>query len=167
MKRTLTGATRLLPLAPLHLEIAAEIHRLSFADSWTAESIGSLLATPGAAGFVALVEGVPVGIILFRTAADEGEILTIAVLPSVRRSGLGSALLQAALEHVRNSGARAVFLEVAKDNDAAQSLYLAAGFEAVGRRPNYYSGSAERADAEIYRLALSTCPQARSTAVSE
>ena len=38
------------------------------------------------------------GMILGRVAADEAEILTLAVAPAQRRRGIGSALLRAAME---------------------------------------------------------------------
>jgi ribosomal-protein-alanine N-acetyltransferase len=157
----------LLPLTRLHAEVAAEIHRRSFSDGWTAESIGGLLAMPGTEGIIALLHGVPSGMILFRTAADEAEILTLAVMPAARRCGIGSSLVGAALEHAADRGARAVFLEVAEDNTPAQALYRGAGFAAIGRRPNYYNNPPGSADAQIYQLKLSSRDRTASTPPSE
>lgn len=154
MKGEFRSAWRLTSLTPVHAEIAAEIHRLSFAQSWSAESIGELLAMPGAEGLLALQQDQPAGMILFRTAADETEILTLAVLPGKRRLGLASMLLVAASSSAGERGARTVFLEVAEDNAAAKALYRAAGFQIVGRRPGYYNAGADRVAAEIHRLDL-------------
>ena len=73
------------------------------------------------------------GLILVRVAADEAEILTLAVIPGVRRSGIGHALLQEATSMAAALGARVVFLEVSVTNIAARALYTKAGF--VAGRP--------------------------------
>ena len=77
--------------------------------------------------------------ILARVAADEAEILTLAVHPERRRHGLGSALLGAAVDRAIASGARSMFLEVAVTNKAARALYAAHGFVEAGLRRRYYS----------------------------
>lgn len=158
---------KLTSLTAVHAEIAAEIHRLSFAESWSVESIADLLAMPGAGGLLIAIGDEPAGMVLFRTAAQEAEILTLAVLPGRRRSGLASSLLEAALDRARESGALTVFLEVAEDNVAAKALYRAAGFELVGRRPGYYRIGTAAVAAEIYRLDLSDCRGPATRAPSE
>ncbi len=75
------------------------------------------------------------GLVLARLAADEGEILTLGVLPSARRQGLGGALLQRAIAEAESS---VWFLEVSAANTAALCLYGAAGFAECGRRRGYY-----------------------------
>lgn len=91
------------------------------------------------------------GFVLARAAADEAEILTLAVVPAWRRRGLGAALLAAAQRRAASLGAAQLFLEVAADNDAARALYAGAGFEAVGLRRGYYAGGR---DALVLRRAL-------------
>jgi ribosomal-protein-alanine N-acetyltransferase len=88
-------------------------------------------------------------------AADEAELLTIAVRPAHRRMGLARRLLAAVIGHVRNAGARTLFLEVGVDNPAARSLYEAQGFCAVGERRAYYQrGQGPPADGVVMRLTL-------------
>jgi len=88
-------------------------------------------------------------------AADEAELLTLAVRPMHRRRGVGRQLLMAAIDHVRAAGARSLYLEVGADNSTARNLYDAQGFVAVGSRPAYYNrGSAPPADAVVMRLTL-------------
>ncbi len=76
--------------------------------------------------------------ILARVAADEAEILTLAVAPPSRRAGLGAALLRAAMRHAGRVGARTMFLEVAVTNGAARALYASFGFREAGLRRGYY-----------------------------
>jgi ribosomal-protein-alanine N-acetyltransferase len=79
------------------------------------------------------------GFLVSRFAADEMEILNLAVLPALRRHGLATQLLAAALDHARSRGAKKSFLEVRYANTAAIAFYLRHGFTQSGRRPGYYS----------------------------
>jgi ribosomal-protein-alanine N-acetyltransferase len=89
------------------------------------------------------------GVILVRTAADEAEILTLAVSPGVRRRGIGGILFREATTQVAALGAAAVFLEVSVVNSSAIRLYTREGFVQVGRRARYYS---DHSDALVLRL---------------
>lgn len=126
----------LIPLTVSHAEVAAALHRQCFAQPWDAAAMADMLAMPGCLGWIAGTD--PLGLVLCRVAVDEAELLTIGVLPAHRSRGHADRLLTMAQEAARSAGARAMFLEVATDNSAAQSLYQKHGFVAVGRRHNYY-----------------------------
>jgi ribosomal-protein-alanine N-acetyltransferase len=133
----------------------AKLHAASFDTPWEADEIAALLAAPGGLGLLAHDAGEDTGFLLARTAADEAEILTVAVLPHRRRLGTGRALVQAASEAVRTAGAALLYLEVAADDAAALALYEAAGFVRAGVRRRYYTRrDGERADALVLRLPL-------------
>jgi ribosomal-protein-alanine acetyltransferase len=102
------------------------------AAEWPMESYLGLPA------WVAESEGRVVGFLAARIAADEIEILNLAVDPASRRRGAGTALLDAALEHGRRAGAARVFLEVRESNLAARRFYDRHGFTVAGRRLRYY-----------------------------
>lgn len=72
---------------------------------------------------------------------DEAWVQVIAVRRDAQRAGIGRALLESLLEYAAQRGAGKVMLEVAADNTAAQRLYAAYGFEAVGVRRGYYQPS--------------------------
>ena len=91
---------------------------------------------------------------ILRTAADEAEILTIAVLPAARRQGRAARLVRACLGEASAAGAARLHLEVAGSNAAARALYLSAGFVETGRRPGYYRGASGREDAVLMRREL-------------
>jgi len=78
-------------------------------------------------------------------AADEGEVLNIAVTRTSRNQGLGRQILTALLAHLQQSGARQAYLEVRRSNTAAIALYRAAGFQPLGVRPAYYAQPREDA----------------------
>jgi ribosomal-protein-alanine N-acetyltransferase len=147
------------PLGALDLDRAASLHGEAFAPlgerAWTRQDVAELLASPGVTGLLLQVGGRDVGIALCRVAADESELLTIAVRPAERRRGAGRRLLAAVIDCVREGGARTLFLEVSADNPAARSLYEAAGFRAIGTRPAYYRRTeGPPVDAVVMRLDL-------------
>jgi len=78
-------------------------------------------------------------------AAEEMELLNLAVGPNWRRKGYASALLNAALAQCRERKYQAVFLEVRESNERALAFYKKHGFTPSGRRPNYYSNPEEAA----------------------
>jgi len=84
------------------------------------------------------VEGGLVAVVWLRRAADEAEVLDLAVAPAQRRHGHGRALLLAGAAHVHAAGARRLLLEVRADNAAARALYAEVGLEQVGTRPGYH-----------------------------
>ena len=84
--------------------------------------------------------------------ADEGEIANLAVDPSGWGSGIGKALLDAALDEGERRGAAAVYLEVRDSNARARRLYQSRQFEEVGRRRGYYQRPVE--DAIVLRRIL-------------
>ncbi len=136
-------------LAPL-----AAIHAQCFPDAWDEQVLDDLLMTPNT--FLFAGDG---GLVVARVAADEAEILTLAVSPQARRLGAGTALVQAAAAHAFGLGARALFLEVAAGNAAARALYGRLGFIARGRRQGYYTAEREKPeDALILRSRLPLSP---------
>jgi len=97
----------------------------------------------------------PVGIVGFIVAEANrrgtGHIITIDVLPTARRFGVGSTLLSAAEEHLRAAPCHAVELETAVDNLAALAFYKRHGYDLVKTIPAYYSNGV---DALVLRKVL-------------
>ncbi len=126
----------------------------AFGEAWTRRQVSDSLLLPntyyllaGADG-CAPCEGEPAaGFALSRGAADEEELLLIAVHPDHRGRGIGGALLERFVAAARTHGARRLFLEM-REGNKAESLYRHHGFESVGRRKHYYRrGSASPLDA--------------------
>ncbi len=127
----------------------------SFGEMWNAAQVTGALTSSDRVGEVAIVDGEVVGFSLARYAAEEAELLLVAVRPSWRRQRVGAALISRAIEEVRARGAETIFLEVRETNDAAGILYAGQGFEAVGRRKGYYAGAdRKRHDAITMRRRL-------------
>ena len=79
------------------------------------------------------------GFIVAESRRRTGHITTIDVLPQSRRSGIGSALLQAAEDRLRQAGAAVVELETAVDNAAAIKFYKRKEYFVEKTIPGYYS----------------------------
>jgi len=136
-------------------EAMATAHAEAFHDkAWREDEFEDLLEGEGIYGFLA-DDGEPLGVILCRVVADEVEVLTVGVPPSVRRRGVARALLLAALDVAREGAVARAFLEVAVDNDGAIALYDRLGFRKTGLRKSYYDRGPEGfVDALVMRLDL-------------
>jgi ribosomal-protein-alanine N-acetyltransferase len=83
-----------------------------------------------------------VGFIVVQRAST-GHVITIDVVTSERRAGVGSLLLHAAEERLRAGGSLAVGLETAVDNISALSFYKRHGYSVIGTWPRYYSSGVD------------------------
>ena len=110
-----------------------------FGEAWTRSQLAGILPMGGVCMVIARDDrtGETLGFSLFRTVADESELLLLAVVPDRHRCGIGRRLLDDYLERARNDRVARVHLEV-RDGNPAVAMYRTAGFSPVGRRRNYY-----------------------------
>ena len=138
------------------LDEIVTLHAGSFETPWDLKAFGELLGMSGT--FLQVAREAPtasiMGFILTRIAADEAEIITIAVDPAHRGEGIGAGLVASAAAEAKAFGATSLILEVAEDNAAAIRLYERLGFTVIGRRPAYYERKGGRVAAHIMALAL-------------
>ena len=134
-------AARVGRLATRHAARLAEIHGDAFTRPWDAMEFERSLAERNiyADGLFLGRGAEPAGFILSRRAADEAEILSVALAPEARGRGHSGALLDRHLQSLAQAGVRSVFLEVEEGNRAALALYRRRGFREVGRRQGYYT----------------------------
>jgi [ribosomal protein S18]-alanine N-acetyltransferase len=113
-----------------------------FGEAWTRSQLSGILPMPGVSLTVARsgAEGGTAGFSLARTVADEAELLLIAVDPKLQRRGVGRRLMDRFLAEARAAKLERVHLEV-RDGNPAVAMYREMGFEAVGRRRDYYTGA--------------------------
>ena len=149
----------------------AEIHENAFAGqgrAWSGPEILALMNEPIVAVRLAHREGAdgalhPVGFALYRAAAGEAELLTVAVAPDAQRAGLGSGLVDACISGAAADGAGRLFLEVGARNAPALALYGKAGFRECGRREGYYQRpDGSREDAVVMECPLTLAADPRS-----
>lgn len=83
---------------------------------------------------------------------DHADVMTIAVDPAHRGTGLGSALLRGLHQEAQSRHVSAVLLEVRADNERAQALYARHGYRMVHTRAGYYQP--DGVDAIVLRAVL-------------
>lgn len=128
-------------ITPAHLRDAPEIaalHAASFHRGWSDEEVENLLLDPQVLVHSLRVGGAFAGFVMSRAAADEAEILSIAVARRCQGRGLARQMLDLHMRRLAALGVKALFLEVAENNGPAIALYRKAGFRDVAKRPNYY-----------------------------
>ncbi len=97
------------------------------------------LRHPKAISKVAESGGTTVGFAIGKlSAALQAHIITLDVIPEVRRRRVGCALMEALHGEFRSRGIRRVALEVATQNVPAQRFYLSFGYVRQGLLPGYY-----------------------------
>jgi ribosomal-protein-alanine N-acetyltransferase len=142
---------------PTDAAALAAVHAASFRHDWSESEFERLLADRSVIAQVARGgggRGAIAGFIVSRIAADEAEILTVAVRPAERGRRLASELVRRHLSRLAALGIARVFLEVEEGNRPALRLYARAGFDEVGQRKGYYQRPAGAAAALILRRDL-------------
>ncbi|HEX5508029.1 MAG TPA: ribosomal protein S18-alanine N-acetyltransferase [Pseudolabrys sp.] len=140
VRKLFTGAKPALSEAGPHDAAAiAALHANSFHRGWSEEEVAALLLDRSVIAHRAIVGATFAGFLMSRQAADEAEILSVAVDGAFRGRGLARDLLHLHLRRLAGLGIRKVFLEVDENNEAAVRLYGRAGFHEVSRRSNYYT----------------------------
>lgn len=87
-------------------------------------------------------------------AVGEAHVLNLCVHPSWQGNGFGRSLLKHLMEEARERNATNMFLEVRASNTAAQSLYLAMGFNEIAQRRDYYPAGKGRESALVFAKTL-------------
>ena len=134
----------------------AELHGASFHRGWGEAEFEGMLRERNTLVHRLRMGRKVIGFAVSRMAADEAEILSIAVASSHRGRGLSRNLLLTHLGHLAGRGVRTIFLEVEENNQPARRLYDRTGFAVVGRRERYYrEPSGEQLNAVLMRRDLS------------
>ncbi|WP_291843833.1 GNAT family N-acetyltransferase [Maricaulis sp.] len=121
----------------------ADLHARCFATPWSAADIASLLNLPGCLALACREGRDYQAMAMFRSAADEAELLTLATDPACRRQGLAEKVLAFGEARLLNQGVVRVFLEVSEHNPGARVLYQRAGYDEIARRRAYYRDGAD------------------------
>ena len=93
---------------------------------------------------ISMAEGRRVGFVMIgalpgdREGETRAEVLAIAVTPEFQQRGIGGELLQVAQRSVEELGEPRLFLHTAKENLAAQKLFLRHGYRFVETKNGFY-----------------------------
>ena len=132
------GATVIEPASLRDAARLAQLHGASFHRGWGEGEFEGMLTERNTLVHRLKAGRKIVGFAVSRMAADEAEILSIAVDAGYRGRGLSRNLLLTHLGHLAGRGVRTVFLEVEENNQPARRLYDRTGFAVAGRRERYY-----------------------------
>jgi ribosomal-protein-alanine N-acetyltransferase len=139
---------------PEDLDTIMRIEQASFTMPWTRKMFEvELSQNPfGRLEVLRRTDAALIGYVCYWVVFEECRLMTLAVEPSLRRQGLGRALLRHAMGRGREAGATRGLLEVRASNGAAIQLYEQEGFRRVAVRARYYTSPVE--DAVLMERAL-------------
>lgn len=123
-------------LAERDLDAIVAIERASFTNPWTREMYLRELQNPDVS-FLYVLRVPEKGIVAFCSfwlVLDEVHINNLAVLREFQGQGLGTAILEHAIEAAAKRGANRATLEVRRSNAPARRLYERLGFRTVEER---------------------------------
>ena len=144
------------PASPRDAARLAQLHGASFHRGWGEGEFEAMLTERNTLVHRLRLGRKIIGFAVSRMAADEAEILSIAIDAAQRGRGLSRNLLLTHLGHLAGRGVRTIFLEVEENNQPARRLYEWAGFGVVGRRERYYQQpGGEQLNALLMRRDLS------------
>jgi ribosomal-protein-alanine N-acetyltransferase len=129
-----------------------KIERVSFSTPWSETAFFHEVHKSYALSKVAISKKIIIGYICVNRIFDECHILNIAAHPDFRRRGIGTVLLEEALNELKGKGCRFFYLEVRASNVGAKKFYERFGFRVVGLRRKYYVSPVE--DAALMALTV-------------
>ena len=127
------------------IEAVAELEAQIFSMPWSPQGFADTLHREDVLFLVAYEGENLLGYGGVYCTADEGEITNVAVAQTVRRRGIGRALLQALTEELAVRQIYRIVLEVRASNDPAIRLYEQMDFAVVGTRKSFYEKPTEDA----------------------
>lgn len=127
--RAVAPACELRPIQVRDIDAIVDIDETCFDELWRFRrgDVEGLL--PGATGFVAVQDGLPIGYNMLSIAQETGTVGRLAVRPDHRNRGVGSTLLAAGLNWLADAGGTEVTLCTQHGNLTSRRLYRRFGFE--------------------------------------
>ena len=121
------------------LDAIMGLERAGFADAerWSERSWLGELAADNRRVLIARAAQ-PVGVVTWSVIGELAELLRLVVAPANRRQGIGTQLVEAGVQAVKATGAKAAMLEVGYTNEPAIALYQRLDFEQLRVRQDYY-----------------------------
>jgi ribosomal-protein-alanine N-acetyltransferase len=133
---------RLRPFQPYDVQTLYEIDQACFPPgvSYSREELARFVGRRNAKTWVAQEGETVIGFLVGNRAPGQvWHIVTIDVREPWRRQGVGTALMDAAEDWAAAQDLRLIYLETAENNVAAQTFYVARGYEKVEKVDHYYA----------------------------
>ena len=144
------------PMRQADLHQVAKIEENSFSDPWRYEDFEDSLNREDDTILLLVAvdddDTAVCGYVTLYGAADEGEIMNIAVDETKRRAGVATGLMNGIKEIAADKGMEleSIFLEVRKSNAPAIAFYEKCGYQQIGVRKGFYQNPPE--DALLMKL---------------
>ncbi|MGD0575623.1 MAG: GNAT family N-acetyltransferase [Anaerolineales bacterium] len=142
------------PMQPDDLEFAC---RCAGQEGWRTETSPEFqadLECDPLGCFVAEESQGPVGLCISVAYGAVGFLGELIVLPSHRRIGIGSALCERALRHLKDQGTESIFLD---GDENAIPMYERFGFRKLFRRPRFAGPVAYGSDRAVRGMLVKIC----------
>ena len=112
-----------------------------FPDRWNYSQFADSLLSDKYTCFIAEDEntGEILGTVAINFSLEEADLVNVLVAHKLRRTGLGSTLIEKVFEMCREIELKKLFLEVRESNLPAIKMYLKFGFKKISQRKKYYS----------------------------
>ena len=113
------------------------------------------LSDASMSGLLLYLDETAIGFFIGRVMGEDGEIISMGMVPPHRGQGCAATLLHAGAKQLKAQGVKNLLLEVACDNAAAIRLYTRYGFQQVGIRKDYCrQGRTQPVDALVMQANL-------------
>lgn len=127
-----------------------DIETQSFEFPWSEEEFIRCLRQRNCIGMVAEQDEHVVGFMIYELHKNRLHILNFAVSPDVRRSGVGTAMIDKLIGKLSHDRRNRIMLEVRETNLDAQLFFRSLGFRAISVLREFYEDSPE--DAYLMQL---------------
>ena len=123
-----------------HIPYIAEIEKEAFGEENAEKTLEKELENKISFYLAAKEDETVLGYIGIWNICGEGDIINIAVKGNYRKMGVGTFLMDSAIEYCKKNKITALNLEVRESNSPARAFYKKCGFKEVGERKKYYDG---------------------------
>lgn len=136
------------------MQSVLEIEHDSFEYPWTEDEFIRCLRTRDCIGMAALIEEAVAGYMIYELHPNRIQVLTLAVAPKHRRSGVGTAMVEMLKSCLAYQRRNRISLIVQESNLPAQLFFRSLGFKVKAiYKDQYDHGRNEDAYAMTYRRA--------------
>jgi ribosomal-protein-alanine N-acetyltransferase len=129
-----------------------QIEEESFEFPWTEEEFLCCLRQRNCIGTVVEVDNKIVGFMIYELHKSMLRLLNFAVHPEIRRSGIGTKMVQRLIDKLSQQRRREIVLEIRETNVPGQLFFASMGFRAEFVLRNHYEDTEE--DAYYMRYVL-------------